>query len=366
MEKNFDGIAAMHTVGGINKLNETHKNIIRDELRDMGIDTVIVNSGEGSYDRVKKDEPIITAYPTSGTKEQGIILGKPQDFQLGAGGVMAERTLASLSSKLDKYIPVLNSHEMIGISRSKYYQYQLFPDLIPRTVAIEADQAVAPEMLEPLIGDDFYVKADYSASSNYAIPACRSEVGAAIAGMRADFAANEQKNNNVRKNKRIIVQENVFGQKWDELVGINEDYQKLLKVENGEEVELRISCYRDKLDNISDGQRYYALGRVRGGKIGDKCAQIDQSSVPKEAWDIAKEVSDKLMKVTDSKAAYIVVDVVKGISPETSEMRYFVREINGENPTMANPITEQPDGMMQRHLLANAMATVIRSENMSK
>ncbi len=104
----------------------------------MGIGTVVVKSRTGAYDRVKKGEPVITAYPTSGTKEEGIILGEPQDFPLDKEGILAERTLALLPSelKLDKYIALLNNAEMFKVSQSKIYQYNLFPNLIPKTVAI--------------------------------------------------------------------------------------------------------------------------------------------------------------------------------------------------------------------------------------
>ncbi len=183
--------------------------------------------------------------------------------------------------------------------------------------------------------------------------------------MRAQFAEWEVKTNSKRLNKRIDVQEYVFGEKWDELVGINDKYKQLLKSENGEEQELRIGCYRDKEGKIGLNQRYYAIGRVKDkdDRNVDNWAEIDQESVPEKAWKIAKGVSDKLMEITNSEAAYLVVDVIKGISPETGEIRYFVREINTDNPLMANPNEDYRDAIMQRHLLANAMATVIKSES---
>ncbi|HUC96579.1 MAG TPA: hypothetical protein VMR16_02845, partial [Candidatus Saccharimonadales bacterium] len=162
----------------------------------------------------------------------------------------------------------------------------------------------------------------------------------------------------LRSNKRILIQEFVPGRPWTELRGTDEDGRQMLK--SATATELRIYCYVDREKRIQFDQRYYATARAFE-KGNDEWVSIDQTSVPNEAWEIADEVSDRLLAKANTPGGYFAIDLIKGKTPDDSDERLFVREINTRDAMMAEETDNYQDYIKERQLLANAMAVIARS-----
>ncbi|MEI7689510.1 MAG: hypothetical protein WCI79_00910 [Candidatus Saccharibacteria bacterium] len=150
---------AIHVIGKeIDRPFQRGNDLFTENLSDkFGIETVIVPGSAGAYDKV--DQDIILAHPIIDVR--GSKLGKLQEFALGKSGVAAERTKVILSSGLEEKIPLINGPKLWEMD-TKWHQYELAHEYMPRTVKIAASEPFDPEIANTLQGKNLFVKADSS------------------------------------------------------------------------------------------------------------------------------------------------------------------------------------------------------------
>jgi hypothetical protein len=297
----------------------------------------------------------VLAHPTYG--DDGIVLGKLNEYPIAKGSLDVVRARILTPSALEERIPVLNGPRLREIGASKWAQYELVPEYMPRTISIAADQIPDQELLDSLVGEQLVVKADTSQDSRHIKICSRIEVPNAVMGMRDSFVREEKESGRVRKNHKIDVQEYVKGLSWQELRGVDDANKEALI--SAETTELRIYCYVDKNRKIPLDMRYFATARALGPGY-DNWISVDQDSVPFEAWEIVDEASDRLLDEADVPGGYFAVDLIKGKAARDAEERIYIREINTRDPMMVEAEDNLYDANMQRKMLANAMATMAK------
>jgi hypothetical protein len=358
----FDNTAGIHVIGSeIDRPGLRGNDMLREKLADIGINTVIIPGNAGAYDKV--DQGIILARPISAGSDMQ--LGKLQEYPLGKGGIEIERTKVLLSTDIEEKIPVLNGPKLRALD-TKWRQYELAKDYMPRTVRITAsEQSLNLDDINTLQGKYLFVKADSSGGSRYVKKVVRNEVGNAVYGMRAEFAAEEKEKNKIIKNKDIIIQEDVPGLSMaDELVAVDEASRQMLA--NATNTELRVYYYAINGGRLPENQRYYATARVFEGVHDKDWAYIDQGSVPLEAWNIADQIADELIKKANIPGGFFAVDLIKGDAYDGKGERILVREINVAKPSLVSKNDNYNDASEQNRLLANLISFMIKNGQTTK
>jgi len=350
---------AIHVIGKeIDRPFQRGNDLFTENLADkFGIETVIVPGSAGAYDKV--DQDIILAHPIIDAR--GSKLGKLQEFALGKSGVAAERTKVILSSGLEEKIPLINGPKLWEMD-TKWHQYELAHEYMPRTVKIAASDPFDPEITNTLQGKYLFVKPDSSGGGSQNVnKVARSEVATTIFNIRSKFAAAEIANGKVIKNKDIIIQEDVSGMSLaDDLVAIDEDSER--KLANSKNTELRIYCYVVNGVELPADERHYATARLFEGIEKDDWAYVDQDSVPQEAWAIADEVADRIIKKTNAPGGFFAVDLIKGDAGDGRGPRMMVREINVAKPVLVSQEYNQRDAVAQNWRLANVVDAMIKND----
>lgn len=356
-EDNFDGLAGVHVIKEeMPNPNVYGNNILRNELGKLGVGTIIIPGSQKSYDNVGNG--VIMGHPATGIDQ--IKLEPKHEYPIGKDGIEVVRSRVLLPSGVEGQVPVFNGPNLRKIGASKWEQYNLAHDFMPKTIALEADQEPSNLFFEKLNGSKLVVKADWSMQSKYLKICDRKEVMSGIIGMRNEFSDNEKQNNKKLFNKRIIVQEFVPGLTWQELEGIDENNKQ--KLTHANDTELRMYCYVDRDRKIPFEQRYYATARVFDESGKDEWASINQASVPSQAWYITDVISDRFLAKADVPGGYFAIDLIKGDANDGLGERILVREVNTRDPIMVNEQDNEYDFVIQRKLLANAMATIAKSQ----
>jgi hypothetical protein len=330
--------------------NTYGNNTLRLELARAGVGTLVIPNVKA----YNFEQGTVLAHPTEG--DDHMTLATSREFPMSSGGLDVVRARVLTPAGLEDRLPVLNGPRLRSIGASKAEQYEIASDFMPRTVVIEQNQVFNTTLIESLVGDRLVVKADMSQDSQHITMCARSEVGIALSAMRADFAQSEQASAKPRSNSRILVQEFAPGQSWFGVRGI--DAQSILALQNADTTEIRMYCYVDQAKEITLSDRHYATARAfKDGK--DDWVSIDQASVPETAWKIADTVSDRLLERAGVKAGYFAIDLIQSTLPGETDTRILIREINTRDPMMVE-MSNVHDGLLQRRLLANAMATIAK------
>ena len=347
-----DGYVGIH-FRDINKSNpNTYGNtIVRQELGKLGIGTYIIPNND-SYDTTEKTATVYSVAPDAET----IQLLHQQEVELTESGLSVVRARINTPRALEEIIPVINGMKLRDIGASKWAQYELASEYMPHTVALEDGQEFTPELIEGLQGNTFVAKADKSQNTRDTDKiqiVSRSGIREAISKIRTDFVYRESESGKPLSNKRILLQEFMPGDEWPGLKATDELSREAM--EHAESLELRVYCFvdRNRIRTVSD--EHYATGITDVGLVS-----LDQTSVPQDAWHIARDVSTKLLDKAGVQSGYFSVDLIYGERPESDEDGIFVREINTRDPMMVELHENEEDAIAQRRLLASMMASVAR------
>lgn len=316
---------------------------LRSELAARGVGTFII-PGVKSYNF---EDNSLTVHPLA--SDDLLTLKTPIELPLNEG-VDVIRARVATPRHLEEVLPVLNGNRLREIGGSKWRQYEIAGDLMPKTVAIEADTRPLTAAFDALEGEQLVVKADMSQDMQFFRLAARDEVIPTILGMRREFDEKEKTTGRPRANKRILVQEFAQGVKWPELTATDDASADLMH--RAENTELRIYCYVDTARTIPVQERYFATGRSFHDGTDDWFS-VEQASVPKQAWAIADTVSDRMLEAAGVPGGYFAIDLFR-----TNDDRYMIREINTRDPMMVSEAHGRADAHRQRQLLAGVMATL--------
>ncbi len=346
----FDAHAGIHfrnLEAPTTRPNAYGNNMLRAELAKRGVGVLLVPNAE-AY--TLKDQTV-TVHPVTG--DDDMVIQRAIEVSM-RDGLDVVRSRVATPRGLEEQLPVLNGLRLRKIGGSKWQQYELAHEFMPKTVAVEADQPVNTEDIAALKGDTLVVKADLSQDMQYLQIAARGEVSAAINGMRAQFAEQEAAMGKSRANKRILVQEFAEGTSWPSLIPVDEKSKGLMDA--AQNTELRVYCYVDTDKEIPAEQRHYATGRSFHDGTDDWFS-VDQASVPAQAWSIADTVSDRLLQAARVPGGYFAIDLFR-----SSTGGYFIREINTRDPMMLSSSDNPYDARKQRELLAGIMAVLARKK----
>lgn len=358
---NFDAHAGIYfrNVSESNP-NGYGNNILRTELAKRGVGSLVV-SGSDSFDFEKNTVQVL---PTGADPEAPITLGDALTIPLDttASGLSVVRARVLTPKALDERLPVLNGNRLRSLGASKWEQYTIAGDFMPRTVMLEDGQRYSDQIIESLRGDILVVKADMSQAGRHIKVVTRADVPAAVMGLREEFSLQEVKSK-ARSNNRILVQEYAPGRAMRGLVGTNPDATQELAAADA--TELRVYCFVDSDGRVSRDQRYYATARAfapmeQGSTPTDEWAPVDQASVPESAWKVAEVLSGRILKATGVKGGYFAIDLIE-VEGKDGISRMMVREINTRDPMMLVESEDKADARAQRARLANVMAVLAKN-----
>jgi hypothetical protein len=351
--KNFDSFAGIH----FKNLAETGPNnncnpwLVR-ELGKLGVGTLLVPDSKA----YNFEEKTVLAHFATTKGEDELLVEKIDETPMDTGGLEIVRARMLTPAKLSEIMPVINGPELRSLGASKWEQYLLAKEFMPKTILLNPEE----ELDRSSINDTFHtnklvIKADMSMASKFMKVATKNEVAIAVNGMREEFALIEKERGKNRSNNKIIIQEFVPGLAWNDLEGVDPKSKDLLA--GASDTELRVFCYVDRDKKIAPMHRYYATARVFDNNHKDDWASVNQDSVPLRAWQIADIISDRFLAKADVAIGYLAVDLFMGDAKDGLGRRIFVREVNTRDPLMVSKDDNQHDAFIQRQLLANAMAT---------
>jgi hypothetical protein len=351
--KRFDSYAGIHFAD----INKSHPNgygndMLRTELGNLGVGTLVIPNAQ-AYDF---KSGTVRAHPTEGGTE--MTLASLQDFNIGAGQLEVVRARVFTPKSLEAQIDVVNGPKLRELGSSKWAQYELAGEFMPKTVRIEADQPIIDESVSLLSGDTLVVKADVSQQSKYISLSTRSEVANAVYGMRYQFEE-ELAAGKKRKNNDILVQEFMPGAPWTQLRPLDKSNHELL-TRPAANTELRMYCYVDANDAITQNMRFHATLGVVDGDNGGWVAYVDQDSIPEEAFAISQTVSQRMLQAAGVRGGYFSIDLVQGPERPDGTGSIYIREINTRDPMMVEPHRNVGEAQQQRKMLANMMATIAK------
>ncbi len=352
-QEEFDAYAGIHFKDvSQSDPNGYGNNFLRTELANHGVGTLIIPDAQ-AYDF---DAATVKAHPTQG--DQAMSLAPLEEFQIGDGGLEVVRARVFTPSKLEASIDVVNGPKLRKFGESKWAQYELAKDFMPKTVVLADDQPVDIEALASLAGDTLVVKADTSQQGKHVMVTARDEVPNAVYGMREQFAA-ERIAGKSRTNNAILIQEFMPGGPWEQLRPLDAANAELLK-KQGANSELRMYCYVDAQGSIEQSMRFHATLGVTNGSEGGWVAYIDQDSIPKEAFDISQTVSQKILESTGVNGGYFAIDLIQGPERTDGSGSIYIREINTRDPMMVVASRNENEARHQRKMLAHLMATIAK------
>ena len=357
--KNFDSFAGIH----FRNLPETNPNNngnlwVAEELGRLGVGLLMIPNSK-SYDFQNKT---VMAHFATLKSDNELLLEKISETPMaGDEGLRVVRARTLTPAKLSEIMPVINGPELRSLGASKWEQYLLAKEFMPKTILVRPDEKLDESLVESFSGDKLVIKADMSMASKFMKMATKKEALVAIAGMREEFTSIEEERGKGRSNNSIIVQEFVPGLLWTELEGV--DYKSKNLLANASDTELRIFCYVDRDKKIAPMHRYYATARVFDDNHSDEWASINQDSVPPRAWQIADIVSDRFLAKANVPVGYLAVDLFLGDAKDGLGPHIFVREVNTRDPLMVDKSDNKHDAFIQRQLLANAMAIVAKNRS---
>jgi hypothetical protein len=274
-----------------------------------------------------------------------------QETQLGGGGMEVIRARVLTPAQVENYTTVLNGAKLRKFGASKWKQYKVARQYMPRTIIVRASEEATGEIVDGLRGDKVVLKGDSSRASRDLAIANKADWLARFAKIRHDL---DIKN---AKNKDIVVQEYAPGVQWQGLRGrAANDRELLAKFPNQE---LRVYCFVDDTPYVDLSRRHYATARVfdESFETGDEWAYVDQDSVPPEAWRIAEEVSKEVLERTNTRAGYFAIDLFKN-----ADDRIMIREINTRDPMLVGMGENAEVAKAQRRRMAELISRVARSK----
>jgi len=356
-EENFDSVAGIH----FKNLSETDPNSygnnrLTHELGKLGLGTILIPNAS-AYDA---DNKIIIGYPAICSGDGELLLEEPKGFSYGDDSALKViRARVLTHSEIEKDIHILNGEKLRAIGASKWEQYKLASEFMPKTILIEPDVEPNSVDFDVINGTEVVLKADASQASKFMKIVPKSEAPSTVNAIRTEFFEKEFLSGSKKKNKRIIAQEYVAGLPWSELTPVNDHSKDLLA--SGNNTEVRVYCYVDRNGIVPFEKRFYATARVFDSAGKDDWASVDQDSVPSAAWNIAETVSKRLLDKADCAGGYLAVDLIMGDALDGLGKRMFIREINTRDPMMVGKGDNLEDYVNQRKLLANVMATVAKA-----
>lgn len=332
--------------------------LLRHELARRGVGTYIL-SGAESFDFEANSARVFPTVSKRGSIEMS--LGDAQLVPL-TGGLDVVRARVLTPRSLDERLPVLNGSRLRALGASKWEQYGIASDVMPRTVLLDRVDQVTDATLEPLEGDTLVVKADLSQAGQHIKVVPRSEVPLAVLGIREEFSLQELRGK-ARSNHRILIQEYAPGRAMQGLIATNQEAAETLA--RAASTELRVYCFVDGAGKVAKDERYYATARAfapiePGSRPTDDWVPIDQASVPDAAWRVADAVSDRVLKKTGVHGGFFAIDLIE-VAGKDGTSRMMVREINTRDPMMLVESQDQTDARVQRERLANVMSILARN-----
>lgn len=355
--KKFKGFANTH----FRDLEETESSYslnssIVHALGRFGVGTLLIPSGE-AYDFENRTVMAHFAIPKY---DDELLVEKLGESSIGdADNLEVVRAGTQTPATTWEIMPAINVPELRLLGASKWKQYMLAREFMPKTILVEAGQELEESLLENFLGEKLVIKADKSRASNYLKIVPKQEALAAIASMRDRFVAVEKKQGKKRLNDNIIIQEYIPGLLWKGLKGA--DYKSNYLLTTASDTELRMYCFVDKDKKIDPMHRYYGTARVFDNDRNDEWASIEQDSIPPLAWRIVDIVSDRFLKKADAPVGYLAIDLFLGKAPGDLKPHIFVREVNTRCPSMVDWTDNRHDAFVERRLLANAMIMVAKS-----
>lgn len=354
--KNFDSFAGIHFKNLAESGPDNNGNPwLVHELGKRGVGSILIPNSK-SYNF--EDNTVLAHFATPKGNDE-LFVEKISETPMDTGGLEIVRARNLTPARLSEIMPVINGPELRSLGASKWKQYELAKEFMPKTVLVTPNEELKESLVDSFPGDKLVIKADMSMASKFMKMTTKNEALAAIAGMREEFAAAEEKRGKSRSNDNIIIQEFVPGLLWADLEGVDSKSKDLLS--GASDTELRIFCYVDRAKRIAPMHRYYATARVFDDNHDDDWASINQDSVPSQAWQMADIISDRFLAKANVPAGYLAVDLFLGDAKDGLGPHIFVREINTRDPLMVGKEDNQHDAFIQRQLLANAMATVAKS-----
>lgn len=360
-DKDFDAYAGIHYKDlGKSDPNSYGGPLVVQELGNLGIGALLIPNKK-AYDF---EQGLVVAHLARATKGSGPdeyfeLTSEPvEEFEIGSNtGLEVVRARVLIPEALESRIPVLNGPNLRRIGASKWSQYEIAHEFMPRTQIIRSGEPFDKSMVETIVGGKIVVKADMSQGSDYIDIVDRNQVGSAVFAIRQKFEQEAKRTGKARPNEDILLQEYHPGIGWDKLVGLDEASNLALSSNN--EVELRVFCFADTARNIPSSLRYHAVARVTDTNGVDEWAYVDQASVPSNAWEIADEISDRMLSAAKVTGGFFAVDLFKtGVVDGEGIM---VREINTRDPMMVDPSENYQESLIQRRLLANLMAELAKN-----
>lgn len=234
---------------------------------------------------------------------------------------------------LDAAVPVLNGPALNGLSRDKYAQISLAPELFADTVFVASGQEYDPDT-STLNGDKVVVKANsgYGGKLVRIVDNNPDQISSAIADLRAKSKGAEG---------GWLVQEFDPGKAMRDvrsnLIGPAE-----LIAEAGANVptEMRVYCFVDRVGGELS-VRPYAMYRLNPGTEQGVLLPIDQSTVPAIMIENAANITARVLGVTGRQGGVIAVD--QYISSVNGGVR--VREVNSRNPVVGDRVALAFEGL---------------------
>ena len=328
MSSQFESLAAIH-FRDLTKSDPSGygNDIIRQTLAEEGVGLALI-AGKDSYDLENKKALASVVIGDDNTKRS-----LTREISLGSDGISVVRARVVTPDALEQTVELLNSMSLRRLGASKYRQYLIAKDMMPRTIRWQGENE-----LDQLSGDVVVVKADMSQGGKHVAITPKNQVPIVASQM-----AESLRSKSVRSNNDVIVQEFARGYQWP--FKARTDYaQEMLK--RAESQELRVYCYAQ-----ADGtSRYYATGRSLQSNA-DKWAEISQESVPARVWEMASEVSQRVLNSASVKSGFFAIDLIRGEGDEV-----LIREINTRDPMMVISVEGKDDMRIQRKLLGSLMA----------
>lgn len=350
-KKDTDYTAAIHFRNlELSDPNSYGNGLIKHGLAEQGVGLVLIPN-KNAYNF---EEGTVSVLNTGDGDE--VVVGSPLQLQLG-DELQAIRARLLTPKELKEKVAVFNGPDLRNIGASKFEQYLLAEDFMPRSVLVLEDKQPNFEMFEAIPGQTFAIKGDFSQASQHLKFVDRSEALNAIFAMRQEFAAQEINKGKKVVNKSIIVQEFLKGEHWPTLQGIDDDNQNLL--DGSDNTELRMYCFVDAAGKIPEELRFFGVARDFR-KDGDDWVYVKQDSIPRQAYDIVDKVSTKLLGAADFRAGYMAVDLFYGPVSAQSGDSIYIREINTRDPMMVDVDENLEIAGIQRAMFANLMAVAAR------
>jgi len=222
--------------------------------------------------------------------------------------------------------PVVNEKEVLELARNKREFYSSMEDLVAGVVSVDGDNfRETSELISNLYGDQFVLKPSTGNDSK----------GVQIGDKRfiSDHISNPE--NFAQYPEGWIVQQKIGSTELPGVKGITPGEDEILK-HPAYHKEMRVFVFV----NGVGGYDYVPIARLfrkdSNGKSFDEFVYIDPASVPDEAMQLTREISNKITVITGVPYLYAAIDVVYG-AVSGQDKRWYCMEANVKEPVAVNP-----------------------------